>query len=63
MRITSFVSFLLSQEIDERMMNNANEAAVDARAITQQMAKNKEINDELLQKWIKTYLNREVVGG
>ncbi|HIA5884815.1 TPA: hypothetical protein ACWQQV_001458, partial [Escherichia coli] len=27
------------------------------------MAKNKEINDELLQKWIKTYLNREVVGG
>ena len=36
-------------------MNNANEAAVDARAITQQMAKNKEINDELLQKWIKTY--------
>ncbi len=23
----------------------------------------KEINDELLQKWIKTYLNREVVGG
>ncbi|WP_250393533.1 hypothetical protein, partial [Escherichia coli] len=21
------------------------------------------INDELLQKWIKTYLNREVVGG
>lgn len=63
MRITSFVSFLLSQEIDERMMNNANEAAVDARAITQQMVKNKEINDELLQKWIKTYLNREVVGG
>lgn len=51
------------REIDERMMNNANEAAVDARAITQQMAKNKEINDELLQKWIKTYLNREVVGG
>ncbi len=30
------------REIDERMMNNANEAAVDARAITQQMAKNKE---------------------
>lgn len=27
------------REIDERMMNNANEAAVDARAITQQMAK------------------------
>ncbi|MDC9111051.1 type III secretion system outer membrane ring subunit SctC [Escherichia coli] len=51
------------REIDERMMNNANEAAVDARAITQQMVKNKEINDELLQKWIKTYLNREVVGG
>ncbi|ENZ8282052.1 hypothetical protein ACHAZ6_004159, partial [Escherichia coli] len=51
------------REIDERMMNNANEAAVDARAITQQMAKNKEINDELLQKWIKTYLNREAVGG
>lgn len=64
MRITSFVSFLIEpREIDERMMNNANEAAVDARAITQQMAKNKEINDELLQKWIKTYLNREVVGG
>lgn len=64
MRITSFVSFFIEpREIDERMMNNANEAAVDARAITQQMAKNKEINDELLQKWIKTYLNREVVGG
>lgn len=43
MRITSFVSFLLSQEIDERMMNNANEAAVDARAITQQMAKIKKL--------------------
>ncbi|MCV5290263.1 EscC/YscC/HrcC family type III secretion system outer membrane ring protein, partial [Escherichia coli] len=51
------------REIDERMMNNANEAAVDARAITQQMAKNREINDELLQKWIKTHLNRGVVGG
>lgn len=44
-------------------MNNANDAAVDASAISEQMVRNKDIKDELLQKWVKTYLNREVVGG
>ncbi|EFO0324439.1 type III secretion system outer membrane ring subunit SctC [Escherichia albertii] len=51
------------REIDEGMMNNANDAAVDASAISEQMVRNKDIKDELLQKWVKTYLNREVVGG
>ncbi|CTW41145.1 type III secretion system protein [Escherichia albertii] len=51
------------REIDESMMNNANDAAVDASAISEQMVRNKDIKDELLQKWVKTYLNREVVGG
>nr|WP_241391659.1 type III secretion system outer membrane ring subunit SctC [Yersinia frederiksenii]ULG19763.1 EscC/YscC/HrcC family type III secretion system outer membrane ring protein [Yersinia frederiksenii] len=56
------VFLIQPREIDESQMHDTNSVMDDAKNLTASVMNKKDINDELLQKWVHTYLNREVGG-
>lgn len=56
------VFLIQPREIDENQMHDINDVMNDAKNLTTTTKNKKDINDELLQKWVHTYINREVGG-
>ncbi|MFQ6283748.1 type III secretion system outer membrane ring subunit SctC [Yersinia enterocolitica] len=56
------VFLIQPREIDENLMHDVNNVIDDAKNITETVRNKKDIDNALLQKWVHTYMNREVGG-
>ncbi|HDL6964080.1 TPA: EscC/YscC/HrcC family type III secretion system outer membrane ring protein [Yersinia enterocolitica] len=56
------VFLIQPREIDENQMHEIGNVVSDTKDLSVAIKNKKDINDELLQKWVHTYLNRNVGG-